>query len=50
MAIKTYPHAVIWHGELIPANTPIEVKEEKPEEQIKSDEIKEEKPKKRGAK
>lgn len=24
MAKKTFAHAVIWHGELIPANTPIE--------------------------
>lgn len=28
MATKTYPYAVIWNGEVVPANTPIEVKEE----------------------
>ena len=44
MATKTFPYAVIWNGKIVPANTPIEVKEEKfVEEQ-------EEKPKKRGAK
>ena len=29
MATKTFPYSVIWNGEIIPANTPIEVKEEK---------------------
>lgn len=29
MATKIFPHAVIWNGELIPANTVIEIKEEK---------------------
>lgn len=28
MATKTYPYAVIWQGEMIPANTPITVAEE----------------------
>ena len=23
--IKTFPHSVIWNGEIIPANTPIEI-------------------------
>lgn len=32
MATKTFPHAVIWNGEIVPANTPIEMKEEKTEE------------------
>ena len=27
MATKTFSHAVIWNGKIIPANTPIEVKE-----------------------
>ena len=27
MATKTFSHAVIWNGKLVPANTPIEVKE-----------------------
>ncbi len=47
MATKIYSHAVIFNGEFIPANTPIEVKEERSEV---TDEVKEEKPKKRGAK
>lgn len=29
MATKTFPYAVIWGGEIIPPNTPIEVKEPK---------------------
>lgn len=28
MATKTYDHAVIWNGKIIPANTPIEVEEQ----------------------
>ena len=36
MAIKTYPHAVIYKGVLYPANTPIEVKQEaEPKEAVK---------------
>lgn len=27
MATKTFPYAVIWGGEIVPPNTPIEVKE-----------------------
>lgn len=27
MAAKTFPYAVIWGGEIVPPNTPIEVKE-----------------------
>lgn len=27
MATKTFPYAVIWGGEIIPPNTPIQVKE-----------------------
>lgn len=47
MATKTFPYAVIWGGEIVPANTPIEVKEVKPKvEEAQT----EEKPKKRGAK
>ena len=46
MATKTFPYSVIWEGKIIPANTPIEVKDKKPE----ADEVKDEKPKKRGAK
>lgn len=57
MATKIFPYAVIWNGEYIPANTPIEIEEEKPVEV--ADEAVEtgekpvevaEKPKKRGAK
>lgn len=33
MATKTFPYAVIWNGEIIPANTPIEVEETKPEKE-----------------
>ena len=46
MEIKTFPHAVIWNGEIVPANTPIEVKEK----ETVVEEKQEEKPKKRGAK
>ena len=35
MATKTFSHAVIWNGEIIPANTPIEVKDEKPVKETK---------------
>ena len=28
MATKTFPYAVIWGGEIVPPNTPIEVAEE----------------------
>lgn len=28
MAKKTFPYAVIWNGEIIPANTPIEIVED----------------------
>lgn len=28
MAAKTFPYAVIWNGEVVPPNTPIEVVEE----------------------
>lgn len=34
MAIKTYPHAVIYDGIYYPANTEIKVKEEKPTETV----------------
>ena len=27
MAVKKFPYAVIWNGEIVPANTPIEVEE-----------------------
>lgn len=30
MATKVFPYAVVWQGEIVPANTPIVVKEEKP--------------------
>lgn len=30
MATKTFPYAVIWGGEIVPPNTPIEVAEESP--------------------
>ena len=29
--MKTFPYAVIWNGEFVPANTPIEVEEVKAE-------------------
>lgn len=45
MATKTFPYAVIWGGEIIPANTPIEIEEEKPATVTEN-----EKPKKRGDK
>ncbi|MBP3629896.1 MAG: hypothetical protein J6J23_00195 [Clostridia bacterium] len=28
MAVKTFPYAVVWNGEIVPRNTPIEVIEE----------------------
>ena len=37
MATKTFPHAVIWNGKLIPANTPIEIKEKTTETVVKKD-------------
>lgn len=49
MATKIFSHAVIWNGEIVPANTPIEIKEEKPVKQEAKVEV-EETPKKRGAK
>ena len=45
MATKTFDHAVIWNGELVPPNTPIE---EKAETVAKTE--KAEKPKKAGVK
>lgn len=58
MATKTFPYAVIWNGEIVPPNTPIEVKETKAETKPEKHEetpVKEEAPvketaKKRGAK
>ena len=47
MATKTFSHAVIWEGKLVPANTPITVTEKAPA--TTSTET-EDKPKKRGAK
>lgn len=50
---KTFPYAVIWNGEIIPPNTPIEVKEDKvstKEEKSEKETVSDEKPKKRGAK
>ena len=54
MATKTFPYSVIWNGEIIPANTPIEVEEEQAtveeEEQATVEEKKTEKPKKKAVK
>lgn len=33
MATKTFPYAVIWNGEIVPANTPIKVEEKKAAEE-----------------
>ena len=35
MATKTFSHAVIWNGKLIPANTPIEIEEKSAETVVK---------------
>lgn len=43
---KVYDYAVIWNGEIIPANTPIEVKEEEKAVETKTAE----KPKKKAVK
>ena len=36
MATKTFSHAVIWNGEIVPANTPIEIAEETKSEEKKT--------------
>lgn len=46
MKTKTFPYAVIWNSEIIPPNTPIEIKEEKDTEKA----VETEKPKKSGVK
>ena len=56
MAKKIFPYAVIWGGEIIPANTPIEVEEEKPvtdtedKKPVTKTVTEDKKPKKRGDK
>ena len=50
MAIKKFPHAVIYDGVFYPANTEIIVKEEVKETIPEKETVAEEKPKKRGAK
>lgn len=40
MATKTFPYAVIWNGEIVPPNTPIEV-------EVVAEKATTEKPKKR---
>lgn len=49
MATKTFPYAVIWHGEIIPANTPIETKETTISKEETVVEETKAKPKKKGA-
>lgn len=49
MATKTYPYAVIWQGEMIPAHTPITVAEE-PEQAETATRKGAEKPARRGGK
>lgn len=40
MATITFSHAVIWNGEIIPANTPIEVEEETNSEETENEDTK----------
>lgn len=50
MATKTYPYSVIWNGEIVPANTPIEVKEAVTAETAEAPDDKAKKSGKRGVK
>lgn len=46
--IKKFPHAVIWNGEFVRANTPIEVADEPEQVEKVADEATDEKPKRKG--